>query len=169
MSGSRPDPSTPDAVDIDLRYARADDADALSAIARAAKAHWGYPPEWLDRWRAELTVTAAAIDRDRYVVAETAGLAVGFLALRSGDPPEIDHLWVEPASMGLGIGGRLLEAALAHCRSVGITRLRVIADPNAADFYRRHGARDAGEVPSTPAPRRLPVLEFRLGADAVEA
>ena len=169
MSGSRPDPSNPDAGNVDLRHARADDAEALSAIARAAKAYWGYPTEWLERWRDELTVTGAAIDRDRYMVAETGGTPVGFLALRTDDPPEIDHLWVDPAFMGRRIGGRLLEATLAHCRSAGIARVRVVADPNAADFYRRHGARDVGDVPSTPAPRRLPVLEFRPCADVAGA
>ena len=35
-----------------LRGARATDARRLSEIARAAKAHWGYPAAWLAGWRA---------------------------------------------------------------------------------------------------------------------
>jgi predicted N-acetyltransferase YhbS len=67
-----------------------------------------------------------------------------------------------PRAMGRGIGSRLLAATLAECRAAGAARVRVVSDPHAAGFYRRHGARPVGEVPSTPAPRRLPLLEFLL-------
>jgi hypothetical protein len=33
-----------------IRLATADDTPGLTAIARAAKAHWGYPAEWLAGW-----------------------------------------------------------------------------------------------------------------------
>jgi GNAT superfamily N-acetyltransferase len=148
--------------DIERRPARADGADALSAIAQAARTYWGYPPEWLTGWREELTVTRAAIDRDRYLVAEAAGAPVGFLALRTDETTEIEHLWVAPSHMKRGTGGRLLATTLEYCREAGIGRVRVVADPHAADFSRRHGARDVGEAPSTPDTRRLPVLEFHL-------
>src|SRR5438128_97160 len=41
--------------------ARSTDAAKLSAIARAAKAHWGYPAHWLERWCEQLTITAEFI------------------------------------------------------------------------------------------------------------
>lgn len=152
-----------------LRPARAAEAERLSAIARSAKAWWGYPADWLAGWRDELTVTPADIARDGYVVAETGDEIVGFAALGSGaDPPEIEHLWVAPRHLGRGVGRRLLAAILARCRTDGVTRLRVVSDPHAVGFYRRHGAVTLGDVPSTPPPRGLPLLEFRLGPDGAE-
>jgi N-acetylglutamate synthase-like GNAT family acetyltransferase len=152
---------------IVLRPAQPADADRLTAIARAAKAHWGYPAAWLEGWREELTVTATAIEVGRFLIAELAGEPVGFVALGDEDGvPEIEHLWVTPEAMGRGVGSRLLAATLAECRAVGVTRVRVVSDPHAAGFYRSRGARPVGEVPSTPSPRRLPLLEFLLGETA---
>jgi GNAT superfamily N-acetyltransferase len=146
-----------------VRPGRGEDAARLTAIAHAAKAHWGYPPDWLEGWREQLTVTPASLARLRVIVAEDSGEPVGFGAVAErGDVAEIEHLWVDPPAMGRGIGGRLLEELLCICRAGGASRARVVSDPNAAPFYRRFGAIDVGNVPSTPAPRRLPLLEFRL-------
>jgi hypothetical protein len=50
-----------------------------------------------------------------------------------------------------------------------MVRLSVLADPNAAGFYRRIGARDIGEAPSDAiAGRMLPLLEFVI-SDAPSA
>ena len=43
------------------RRANEADAPALTALVLRAKAHWGYPQEWMDAWRAELTVTSDSL------------------------------------------------------------------------------------------------------------
>ena len=102
-------------------------------------------------------VEAMAVDSERAVV--PVGSSTIAAAARSWDT----EVWLVA-----GVGRRLLEDALACCRDRGVSRLRVVSDPHAAGFYRRHGALGIGEVASTPAPRRLPVLEFNLddGANA---
>ena len=148
---------------ISLRSARIADAPALSVIARAAKAHWGNSEALLARWAQDLTITPEHIRRDSYTVAERGGRPVAFLALAGAGPVlSIEHLWVLPQAMGDGVGRRLLEDALARCRSAGTSSIRIVADPNAAGFYARFGAREIGTVPSQPAPRQLPLLEIRL-------
>ena len=149
--------------EISLRSARPDDAQALSAIARAAKAHWGYGEALLALWAQDLTITPELIRRDQYRVAERDGRPVAFLAL-AGEGPDlsIEHLWVLPEAKGDGVGGRLLTDALARCRDAGTSSIRIVSDPNAAGFYARFGAREIGSVPSRPAPRQLPLLEIRL-------
>ena len=42
----------------DIRRAVPAEAASLTAIAKAAKAHLGYPAEWLDAWDAASTVDA---------------------------------------------------------------------------------------------------------------
>jgi len=146
-----------------LRPAKEEDADRLSEIARTAKAHWGYAPEWLELWRPSLTFDAETIARDWMRVAEIDGEAVGVVAL-SGESGrvEIEHLWIDPPAMGLGIGRHLVDAALAEARSRGASRVEVVADPNAESFYRHLGAERIGSVDSQPAGRSLPLMVIEL-------
>jgi GNAT superfamily N-acetyltransferase len=58
----------------------------------------------------------------------------------------LDYLWVEPESMGRGLGRALLSHALETARTHGAARLAIDSDPHAEEFYRRMGARCVGEV-----------------------
>ena len=50
--------------ELAIRRARAGEGDVLTALARRAKAHWGYSPELLARFADDLVLSEAAIDRD---------------------------------------------------------------------------------------------------------
>ncbi len=80
------------------------------------------------------------------------------------DEAEIEHLWVDPACQGAGIGRALLEAALEIARRSGAESVRVESDPNARSFYERMGGRYMQEVPAPVLgiDRTLPVLRFEL-------
>ena len=137
------------------------DAKKLTEIAHIAKRHWGYPKAWIKLWHNDLTITRQYIEENPVYVAERGRDIVGFLGLDvQGAEAEIDHLWVLPKYMGLGVGRLLVHCALNHCKSCGLERLRVASDPNAAEFYCRLGAVHQGQVESTPAPRKLPLLQF---------
>jgi GNAT superfamily N-acetyltransferase len=141
------------------------DAEALTAIAHAAKRHWGYPERWIESWRDILTmrpefiaanVSYAAIEEDR---------AVGFYLLTTeSDGVHLDHLWVAPHAMGCGIGRALFAHALAQTRALGHRTLKIEADPNAEGFYAHMGARRVG-VTLTQVDnqrRELPLLLYDL-------
>jgi len=73
--------------------------------------------------------------------------------------PEAVHLFVEPDCVGQGIGRALWQHALAIAAGLGHRTLTVVADPNAAGFYRRMGAEPAGGQASDLEPGRiLPVF-----------
>lgn len=117
-----------------IRAARPDDADELSRVARAAKAHWGYPPEYLALWADDLTVTPQFVRDNAVFCAERDGAPVGFYAIESADDGwEIGHLWVGPAHIGKGIGTRLLRHAADWAHARGIETLRIVSDPHAAN------------------------------------
>ena len=144
-----------------LRGARADEVAALSALALRSKAHWGYSAEFLDAVRDELTLS----DVTGVVVADVDGGALaGFVRLTvDGDAGELEMLFVDPPFIGAGIGGRLLEHALAAARAGGARRLGLDADPDAEGFYARYGARVVGRSPSASIPgRMLPRMEFEI-------
>lgn len=133
-----------------IRTARAADTAALTEIAAAAKAHWGYPSAWLEQWRAALTITPADVARWTIRVAiDAEGTPLGFAALAPAEPRwQVEHLWVHPRAMGQGIGRLLLRDALRHAHTAGALGLAIDADPHAAAFYLRCGAQRAGAVPA---------------------
>jgi ribosomal protein S18 acetylase RimI-like enzyme len=149
-----------------LRRAARSDAGALSALAREAKASWGYPKSWIDAWAAELTVSADYIDQHRVTVACSAGAILGMCALEDHeDHWNLEHVWVAPAAQRRGVGRFLVLDAVGAARRVRSDPVRVAADPFAQDFYSRLGARVTGWVaaPTDGDPsRRLPHMEFSI-------
>ena len=146
-----------------IRRALPGDAGALTRIAQAAKAHWGYPDELLALWRPALTVTEDFVLRWPAYVAMIEGTPVGFYAVTGADETrELEHLWVLPEWMLLGVGSALLRHASRTVLADGGMRLRIASDPNAEAFYLDRGARRVGDVPSTPTGRTLPLLVLEI-------
>jgi GNAT superfamily N-acetyltransferase len=149
-----------------IRRATDDDAAALTAIAHAAKRHWGYPEAWIARWRDALTLTPAFVrDHAVFMAVDAGDRPCGFYALSiDGAGAVLEHLWVEPAWMGRGVGRQLLSHAIANARAGGAARLEIDSDPHAEAFYRRMGARHIGEVRADvdDVQRVLPRMEITL-------
>lgn len=149
-----------------IRRATADDADALSDLAHRAKAHWGYPAHWMREWDAQLTIIPGYLELHDVWVSERDGAVIGMCALEDrGDRWNLEHVWVEPAAHGHGIGRALVMHALGEARRRHPGVVELLADPFATGFYERLGARRAGDVPA-PMPgardRTLPRFEFVL-------
>ena len=141
-----------------------EDAETLSRVALASKAHWGYPPDWLEKWKDDLVVTPHFIKQhDVYKLVPDNGGIIGFCALSARDAILwIEHLWLLPACMGRGLGRMLHDHAMAQVRARGYRECRVIADPNAVPFYMKMGMSVIDRVESWPAGRYLPVLARQL-------
>jgi len=145
---------------IEIRRAVPTDSERATELARLAKAHWGYPAEWLERWRDALAITAADIEKHRTFVATVDGHVMGVCQLQEGEiGAMLEHVWVDPQVHGQGVGRALVEHATSAARGV----IAVVADPNAERFYIKLGAKRVGDVsapmPGAPA-RKLPLLEF---------
>ncbi len=151
-------------MDVAIRPARAGDAGALSDLAVRSKGHWGYGAEFLERARPELAVSAEELERMLAAVAvDGEGNALGFYAVDlEPEPPELLALFVDPAAIGTGLGGRLFSAAARAAREAGLTKLVIESDPNAEAFYLSRGARRFGERVSRTTGRALPLLELDL-------
>jgi ribosomal protein S18 acetylase RimI-like enzyme len=134
---------------VHIRPADPEDAPALCRIARRAKAHWGYGPELLERWRGELSVTAESLRAAPTYVAEAAGAIAGFYQLSlDAMPPALEHLWVDPDRMGQGAGRALLRHAQDLLAARGSDELAIDADPHAEGFYLAMGAHRVAAVPA---------------------
>ena len=151
-------------MQIEMRPARAEEAEALSRLALRSKAQWGYDAQFLEACRPALTLRPHEISARRAVVAEASGHLVGFYTL-DGVPPEgeLGNLWLEPTHTRRGVGRRLWHHAMAAARAIGFTAVLIDAEPHAEGFYVAMGAERIGSVPSTAvAGRLLPRLRFRL-------
>ena len=153
---------------VEVRRAVPDDAGRATAIAREAKARWGYPAEWLALWEPELTLDAAYLATHVAFVAERDGEALGVSAIEDcGTAWSLAHVWVRPAAAEQGIGRALVAAALEAAAALHPDPVHVVSDAHAAGFYVRLGALPAGSIPA-PMPgaphRTLPCFQFLPGA-----
>jgi len=152
---------------VHVRDATTAELDELTRIARAAKAHWGYPVQWLDAWEPELTYDARTLDEHDVFVVERAGRIAGVGSLsRDGDTAEIEGLWVAPDAMGHGVGRVLFDECVRRAKTAGATTLIIDSDPHAVGFYERMGAVRVGAVPTAIEGRALPRLRLRWRRDA---
>jgi GNAT superfamily N-acetyltransferase len=147
-----------------IRPARLDEAEGLSALVMRAKAHWGYDAAFLEACRADLRVRGEQIAAGAVWVAELDGIPAGVLefAIMDGEA-EVVACFVEPQTIGRGVGRALWRHAEALAMAAGAGTLGVDSDPFAEGFYLAMGAVRIGESPSGAIPGRLlPRLEKRL-------
>jgi GNAT superfamily N-acetyltransferase len=122
-----------------VRPASAAEYEPLRELTFESKAHWGYDRDLVRGWADSLSFDG---DCERWV-AELDGGIVAWAALA---PPAdgvavLDHLWVDPAWMGRGVGSRLFHLAADRARELGAERLEWSAEPNAVGFYEKLGGR----------------------------
>jgi N-acetylglutamate synthase-like GNAT family acetyltransferase len=152
-------------MDIQIRRAKPDEAAVLTEIAHAAKRHWGYPENWIEHWKEELTITPDFIANNEMYVALNGEEIAGCCALVvSGSLAELEHMWIRPEHMGNGVGRALFQQIVERATTLDAKAVELSADPNAEGFYQRMGATRIGEVRSEieGQPRVLPRMAFDL-------
>ena len=150
---------------IEIRRARPDEADHLTALAHAAKRHWGYPESWIAHWKSDLTITTEFISTNEVFVALAGKDIIGCSALVLSDSvAELEHMWIKPEYMGKGVGRELLAQVTNRAANLDLRELEISADPNAEGFYRHMGAVRIGEIHSEieGQPRVLPRMKLEL-------
>src|SRR5580765_1280738 len=134
-------------MEIQIRQGKPAEATTLTAIAHAAKRHWGYPEEWIQKWQTDLTITPDFITDNQVFVAIVSDEIVGCCALVVGDSSaEIEHMWIKPEYMGSGVGRALFIHVRDRATELHLPALELSAAPNAEGFYERMGAARIGEV-----------------------
>src|SRR4028119_1610818 len=81
------------------------DSERATKLARAAKAHWGYPAEWLKSWESGLAITPQDIANHPTYVASLDDEVVGVCQLKESDAHSfLEHIWVDPRCHRRGAG-----------------------------------------------------------------
>jgi GNAT superfamily N-acetyltransferase len=126
---------------LQLRPARADERAALEGLQlRASIAHPDYREMILANPEV-IVLPDEQIAAGQVVVAEDEDGLRGFAVVlpREDGQAELDGLFVEPDGWRGGVGRRLVGWAETYAASFGASRLCVIANPTALDFYRAVG------------------------------
>ena len=155
-------------MDIHIRRASPDEAALLTEIAHAAKRHWGYPENWIQQWKPDLTITPEFIADNEVYVAVKDEEIVGCCAIAFSETViELEHMWIRPEHMGAGVGRALFLHVKERAANLNVPALELSADPNAEGFYERMGATRIGEARSEieGKPRVLPRMIVTLAAE----
>lgn len=132
-----------------IRRARPEEAEILSALAVESEAYWGYPPQYMERFKTIYRVTAGFIGENPVYLLLEEGRVQGFYGLLLGNgEPALEYFYIARERIGRGYGTLLWKHLVEKCRELGIRELVIIAAPEAAGFYKRMGAVAAGELES---------------------
>jgi GNAT superfamily N-acetyltransferase len=151
-------------MELLIRLPKVEELPGLGELCLRSKAVWGYDAAFMAACRVELSFQPDELSSSRIAVAERAGAILGVAQVKLiGQDADLTKLFVEPSGLRGGVGKVLFAWATDAARSMGASRLVIEADPDAAPFYRRLGARDAGLAPSgSIAGRMIPKLVFEL-------
>ncbi|MEU6687278.1 GNAT family N-acetyltransferase [Streptomyces sp. NPDC046832] len=135
---------------VRIRAGLPQEAAALSALALRSKAHWGYDEAYLADCADDLRLAPGDMADRRVRVAEAGGRILGVATL-DGEPPraELGMLFVDPMSIGRGVGQLLYRHVLTEAGRLGCDRVTITADSHAVPFYVAMGARRAEASPSS--------------------
>jgi GNAT superfamily N-acetyltransferase len=143
-----------------LRRAEPADATGIGDVFLAARAAMSYLPRLHSDERTRAWIAHVVLVECKVCVAEIDGRIVGFAALRGR---WLEHLYVDPAHQGLGIGSELLESAIT-ARGARL-ELRVFEqNEGAARFYERHGFSRVHRGDGGDNEEGLPDLHYRREA-----
>lgn len=137
--------------------------ETLNKISIASKKHWGYPDDWIEHWRDDLTLKPEEFQEHQVFKAVLDGKIIGFCVMgETKEAYEVLHLWLEPTYIGKGYGKALLNEALAKV-VLQPKDIVVEADPYAAPFYAKQGFVTFDQIASIyPAGRVLPVMKKQV-------
>jgi GNAT superfamily N-acetyltransferase len=156
----------PSLVSCVVRPPTVEELPTLSALCLRSKAVWGYGSGFMEACRSELTIQACELQSTSIAVAEENGKVVGVAQVKvNGGEADLLKLFVEPTMLRRGVGMQLFHWAISEATAMSAYRMLIEADPDAAPFYRRMGAKDCGFAPSGSIPgRMLPKLVKELGS-----
>lgn len=75
---------------------------------------------------------------------------------------QLDNLFVLPEYIGTGLGTFLMNDFLDRCKALKFQKVVLEADPNAENFYKKHGFKTIGQIETSIKDRFLPIMELHL-------
>ena len=157
-----------------IRVAQVEDIAVLTDIAFAAKRHWNYPEEYIQKWKNELTITEIYVTNNIVRCKEIDNRIVGFYSiftlkeeiklptiyLEAG--AWLDHMFIIPEYHNRRIGTDFFIDINETLLKEKQTKMKIFVDPNATVFYEKMGAKFCRLSASSIPDRQIPVYEYCL-------
>lgn len=157
-----------------IRPATKSDAPTLTVLSFESKRHWGYPQEYFEIWKNELTITSEYIHKNDVFVWEEKSKILGYYSIVeltnnvefAGIIIEkgywLEHMFILPVYLGRGIGTSLFAHLRKQCEMRGFAELKILADPHSIGFYLKMGCKYQREYPSSIPGRTTPLLSLHF-------
>lgn len=134
-------------------------AEELSEIAKASKAYWNYPQEWLGLWEDDLTITKDFFKENEVFQGFDENVITGFYAYKiEQDFVYLDSLFVHPKYIGKGYGNLLMNDFFNRIQTLEVKKVILDADPYAKTFYEKFGFVEIDKKATKIEGRFLPVM-----------
>lgn len=147
-----------------ISKATIEDAKILTDITKKSKAHWGYSNEQMESWSSQLTIATNYIGTNEVYKLVMNDLVVGYYSyvILEENVVQLDNLFLLPEYIGLGLGTFLMSDFLDRCKALKFQKVVLEADPNAENFYKKHGFKTIGQIDTSIKDRFLPIMELHL-------
>ena len=149
-----------------LKYidASTDDAQFLTETAFQSKKIWGYSDEQIYLWKDDLEISEDYILQNKVMKVFDNNIFIGFFALKfeRSQPPEIDHLWLQPQFLRKSYGTIIFKYITEYLSEQGFSKITLVAEPNAKGFYEKLGGKIIGKFESKISGRFLEIFEFQI-------
>lgn len=147
-----------------ISKATTEDAVVLTNITKKSKAYWGYSNELIKSWSSQLTITTNYIEIYDVYKLVINDLIVGYYSynILEKDTVQLDNLFLLPEYIGTGLGTFLMNDFLDRCKALKFQKVVLDADPNAENFYKKHGFITIRQIETSIKDRFLPIMELNL-------
>jgi len=147
-----------------ISKATTEDSEILTDITKKSKAHWGYSNKQMESWSSQLTITTNYIEISEVYKLVINDLVVGYYSyvILEENVVQLDNLFVLPEYIGKGLGTFLMSDFLDRCKALKFQKVVLDADPNAENFYKKHGFITVGQIETSIKDRFLPIMELNL-------
>ena len=161
-------------MEFKIRKALPDESIILTEISFLSKHYWGYPDEYFDIWKHELTITPEYIKHNHVFAAYTEEEILGYFSLVEVAEYFVtnevgvdkgfwlEHIFIRPEYMRMGIGKKLIAFMQKYCRENNISELHIFSDPNADGFYDSIGAEYVRNSPSSIQGRNVSLYRLTI-------
>jgi N-acetylglutamate synthase-like GNAT family acetyltransferase len=148
-----------------IEKATPSDSSILTEITKKSKAYWGYSPEQIESWAAQLTVSEEYLQNYTAYNLVLENKIIGYYAFKQVDASTIklDNLFLLPDHIGKGNGRLLMEDFLKRVRDPKIDKLVLHSEPFAEAFYTKFGFTVVGQMETSIPGRFLPIMEKSVG------
>jgi GNAT superfamily N-acetyltransferase len=159
---------------FDIRKAKLGEETILSELSFSSKSYWNYPPDYMKRWKPELTISGEYLSNNVVFVLESKNEILAYYSIVNLREPNVigeieiekgtwlEHMFVRPDMIGKGLGKRLFMHMTDFCKMNSISEIKILSDPNSKGFYQKMGCKYIFEYPSTIKNRTTPYMIYKI-------